>query len=246
MSRPPVTPRPNDPVPVPWYHQKWFVVLVLIVFFPAGIILLWTSPLTKMSGRIVWSAFWLLAVIAVWSPSDDVAPVATGPAASDQPAPRQAPSAPEPPEEYPYRYSRNGQTFKGKIASEVGVAVLDTLSETSLSSAIGRTEPNEGAVFIVVKVAVNNEQKDAIMMDSNLFKILSDGREYSASSEASLSLMMADKEALFLKQINPGLTVVGAIAFEVPATVDVANAELQFRGGVTGRIAKMPLRPITE
>jgi len=40
---------------VVWYYKKWFVILLLILFFPLGLVLLWLSPATKLSGRIVWS-----------------------------------------------------------------------------------------------------------------------------------------------------------------------------------------------
>jgi hypothetical protein len=51
---------------VAWYHRKWFVVLMLLIFSPLGLILLWTSPVTKPSGRIVWTLLCLLSYISWW------------------------------------------------------------------------------------------------------------------------------------------------------------------------------------
>jgi hypothetical protein len=49
---------------VAWYHQKWFVVLMLILFMPVGLALLWSSPLTKRDGRIVWTIIMSVAFAA--------------------------------------------------------------------------------------------------------------------------------------------------------------------------------------
>lgn len=51
---------------VAWYHRKWFVVLMLLIFSPIGLILLWTSPVTKPSGRIVWTIICLLSFLSWW------------------------------------------------------------------------------------------------------------------------------------------------------------------------------------
>jgi len=48
---------------VRWYHRKWFVVLMILLFWPVGLYLLWTSPETQRSGRIAWTV--IVALIAL-------------------------------------------------------------------------------------------------------------------------------------------------------------------------------------
>lgn len=52
---------------IAWYHMKWFVVLMLIVFFPIGLALLWTSPATKVTGRLVWTGIISLGVLLYYA-----------------------------------------------------------------------------------------------------------------------------------------------------------------------------------
>ena len=49
--------KPLAPPLVPWYWQTWFVVLALILVFPAGLILLWTrKPQWGLTARWITSA----------------------------------------------------------------------------------------------------------------------------------------------------------------------------------------------
>lgn len=41
---------------VPWYYQRWAVVLALLLIFPVGLVLLGKSPVMRMPGRIIWTA----------------------------------------------------------------------------------------------------------------------------------------------------------------------------------------------
>ncbi len=78
----------------------------------------------------------------------------------------------------------------------------------------------------------------AITMDTNLFEILdSSGNVYSAS-EKSLDV----PNSLFLARINPAVTKVGQVVFDVPAGLSIDNLRLRFRGGMTGEPAIMALK----
>lgn len=164
---------------------------------------------------------------------------------------KQAPPLPAPPSKDEYNYSvRNtdtGTVYKGKVVSDVGFAILETKKLQSVgSNEFVRKTASPGAAFLRVRVFVSNKQKDAITIDANLFKLLANGREYSHSNEGSTVLMMEDMEGFFLKQINPDLNAVGYVIFEVPESLDLDSAQLQVRGGMTGRSATLPLKPIIE
>jgi hypothetical protein len=256
------TPPPMVPAPlVPWYHQKWFVVLALVFFFPVGLVLLWMSPATKMSGRVTWSIIVGLSFLVYISGGGNSAPATSSspPATTGQSQPTSSTSgqtppppaaAPAPPkDEYPFKFTdkSSGTVYQGKIASSVGVAVVDVKqAKTVGTNQFARHTASDGATYVVVRVAVNNEQRDAIMMSPNQFKILANGREYSASTEAMTAIMVDEQESFFLKQINPGLVALGTVAFEVPETLNLESATLQFQGGFTGRSETVPLRPVTR
>lgn len=71
--------------------------------------------------------------------------------------------------------------------------------------------------YLVVKMDITNKDKEAHMIDSNLFKVLDKSNtEYSASTEGNTTLQMSGKNTLFLKNCNPNITTSGVIAFEVP------------------------------
>jgi TonB family protein len=133
---------------------------------------------------------------------------------------------------------RGDTIYYGAFSSNVGVAILDVGSTPFLGSEFGGVERSDGK-FIIVTVAISNQQRDAITMDTNLFEIVdSNGIVYSAS-EKSIELGSSD---LFLARINPGVNKVGRIAFDVPENLKLDNLELRFRGGMTGAAAIVPLR----
>jgi hypothetical protein len=88
------TPPAAQPV-IPWYHQKWFVVLMCLFFWPVGIALLWRSPLTKPQGRVVWTVIASLMFIALIRrspvPPAAPAPITSTPTAAQQAAPASTP-----------------------------------------------------------------------------------------------------------------------------------------------------------
>ncbi|MEC0228714.1 DUF4352 domain-containing protein [Paenibacillus alba] len=70
-------------------------------------------------------------------------------------------------------------------------------------------------IFKVIELRVENNQKDAVTLDSNSFILIDDqNREFSGSSE-SLMALGVDK-TFILKELNPGLSATGLIAFDVP------------------------------
>lgn len=102
----PLPPAPSSvALSTPWYYQKWFVVVMILFVFPVGLILLWKSPVTRMSGRIIWSTLIAFALLGAMTndgapPSADQ-PATTGrlvekspPAQSSTPAKTPKPAAP--------------------------------------------------------------------------------------------------------------------------------------------------------
>jgi RNA polymerase subunit RPABC4/transcription elongation factor Spt4 len=148
----------------------------------------------------------------------------TSTASMGAPNPTSAPTAQEP-----------AQLSKEGVSSDVKIAVLgfeskDTLGDNQFSKAKAQ------GVFKVLKISITNNQKDAITVDTNSFKLI-DGqkREFTSSSEALMALSTSSdkKESFFLKQINPGITIEGYIAYDVPR--DAKDFTLKARGGMMGK-----------
>jgi len=146
------------------------------------------------------------------------------PVASSTTAPATAPAPAKPVE-----LSKEG------VSSDVKIAVTGFISKDSIGDNQYSIAKAQG-VFKVVSLSLTNNQKDAITIDSNSFKLADDqGREFSDSTEAQTAMMTsmnAQKDNFFLKKINPGITATGSVAFDVPK--DAKGFILKARGGMTG------------
>ncbi|AJH80279.1 DUF4352 domain-containing protein (plasmid) [Bacillus thuringiensis] len=159
-------------------------------------------------------------------------------ASSDPKQETQAPAAKEEPkkevkkEEPKKELSKEGESSKVKIA--VGsVESTDSVGGQYLS------EKAQG-VFKVVEISITNNQKDAITVDANSFKLVDNqDREFKYSTQAQTAFDVGNggKSDFFLKQLNPGLTQTGKIIFDVPA--DAQGLVLKARGGMMGKEIKL-------
>ena len=139
----------------------------------------------------------------------------------------------EPKKEEPKKeLSKEGESSKVKIA--VGsVESTDSVGGQYLS------EKAQG-VFKVVEISITNNQKDAITVDANSFKLVDNqDREFKYSTQAQTAFDVGNggKSDFFLKQLNPGLTQTWKIIFDVPA--DAQGLVLKARGGMMGKEIKL-------
>jgi hypothetical protein len=88
--------------------------------------------------------------------------------------------------------------------------------------------------FCLVSLTVKNIGNEAQLLDASSQKALdAAGKEYSADSSAAVYL---GDTSTFLNQLNPGSTVNGQIAYDVPVGTQLTALELHdspFSGGVT-------------
>ena len=132
---------------------------------------------------------------------------------------------------------------KGMTSSKVGVAIAK-LQEMGSIDAPYSSKKAQG-IFKVLYVVVSNNQKDAITVDANSYKLIDEqGREFSHSTEGDVALQMSHRETLFLKKINPGNTLGGYIAYDVPKDAKIRS--LQFKGGMTGDKKELPYKVVME
>ncbi|MGG4305980.1 DUF4352 domain-containing protein [Bacillus wiedmannii] len=146
----------------------------------------------------------------------------------------QAPAAKEEPkkQEAKKELSKEGESSKVKIA--VGsVESTDSVGGEYLK------EKAQG-VFKVVEITITNNQKDAITVDANSFKLVDNkDREFTYSTQAQTAFDVGNggSSDFFLKQLNPGLSQTGKIIYDVPA--DAQGLVLKARGGMMGKEIKL-------
>ncbi|PFQ45232.1 glycerophosphodiester phosphodiesterase [Bacillus cereus] len=139
----------------------------------------------------------------------------------------------EPKKEEPKKeLSKEGESSKVKIA----------VGSVESTDSVGGEYLNEKAqgVFKVVEITITNNQKDAITVDANSFKLVDNkDREFTYSTQAQTAFDVGNggKSDFFLKQLNPGLSQTGKIIFDVPA--DAQGLVLKARGGMMGKEIKL-------
>lgn len=102
----------------------------------------------------------------------------------------------------------------------------------SVGGEFGQTAQGEYTILHVSVKNIGNESQ--LLADSAQYVYDSSGRKYDADSAAGLYLN--GNSNVFLQEINPGNTVQGQIAFDMPNGVQAVKAELHdsmFSGGVT-------------
>ncbi|MFE6708251.1 DUF4352 domain-containing protein [Bacillus thuringiensis] len=146
---------------------------------------------------------------------------------------KEEPKKEEPKKEEPKKeLSKEGESSKVKIA----------VGSVESTDSVGGEYLNEKAqgVFKVVEISITNNQKDAITVDANSFKLVDNqDREFKYSTQAQTAYDIGNggKSDFFLKQLNPGLTQSGKIIFDVPA--DAQGLVLKARGGMMGKEIKL-------
>lgn len=123
--------------------------------------------------------------------------------------------------------------IKGAFSSDVGIAVAGISEAGEVGNQFHKVQAQ--GKYVIVKIVVTNNQKDAVTVDSNLFKLMDDQeREFTVSSDAWTALQMANGNAKgFLSKVNPGITTMVQFPFEVPK--NVKGLKLKARGGFTGK-----------
>ena len=126
-----------------------------------------------------------------------------------------------------------GKEYVCSIASNVLMCVTDYKITTKPVGDGFSTPIAPIGKFVYVTVAVYNDQKDAINVDANNFKIIYNDREYSHNSAAQFTYEIANKRRSS-SMLNPGMGIKHTYIFDVPKDFDYTKAKVQARGGFTG------------
>lgn len=137
----------------------------------------------------------------------------------------------------------NGKNYFAYTSSDVDMAIFDISNPKVIGrNRFSQTKPL--GQFIVVSIAVKNNQKDAITVDSTSFKLIDkEKREFSTSTHAMTAIQMEGGHAKgFLTQLNPGMGTDFKFAFDVPADAKNRDFKLVAKGGFSGKKVEIPLK----
>lgn len=132
-------------------------------------------------------------------------------------------------------------------AAKIGSPVRDgkfqfTITSVSQAKSVGDTAEGLGDTaqgeYTIIHVKVSNIGDQAQTLDdSSQYVYDASGRKYDVSTSADIDLnSVSGADSVFLNDINPGNTVNGELAFDMPAGAKAMKAELHdspFSGGVT-------------
>ncbi|HDR3890927.1 TPA: DUF4352 domain-containing protein [Bacillus cereus] len=185
--------------------------------------------------------FWLIVVIVVigaaGNSDKDKEEAKTTSTESKQEA-KQETKKDEPKKEEPKKEEPKKELSKEGESSKVKIAVGSVESVDSVGGEYLK-EKAQG-VFKIVEITITNNQKDAITVDANSFKLVDNkDREFTYSIQAQTAFDVGNGSSsdFFLKQLNPGLSQTGKVIFDVPA--DAQGLVLKARGGMMGKEIKL-------
>jgi hypothetical protein len=132
-------------------------------------------------------------------------------------------------------------------AAKIGSPARDgkfqfTISSVSQAKSVGDTANGLGDTaqgeYTILHVSVANiSSQSQTLDDSSQYLYDASGRKYDASTSADIDLnSVSGSNSVFFNNINPGNTVQGQVAFDMPTGVKAVKAELHdsaFSGGVT-------------
>lgn len=139
----------------------------------------------------------------------------------------------EEPKEDAVKTAKIGETA---TIANVGFTVKDVEETQAISQEYGEDITTDGK-FVIAEVAIKNDKKEALTIDSSFFKIKTgEGVEYepTTSGEVMVAMSMNGEDDFFLQQVNPGLSKTGKVVFEVPADVDLSKTVLHAQTGFFG------------
>jgi len=210
----------------------------LILFFPVGLYRMWRYEQFPKVARIIITAVIGIGVIANMVNGEDPKPVAPASTTAQEEVktdtPKQETTQTEAPKQETPKQEAPKELSKEGVSSDVAIKI----GAVETKDTVGNEFSNEKAqgIFKIVEVSITNNQKDAITVDANSFKLVDDqGREFTYSTQAQTALDIANGGDMdfFLKQLNPGLTQTGKIVYDVPQ--DAKGLTMKARGGFLGK-----------
>lgn len=139
--------------------------------------------------------------------------------------------------------STSETTALGDVASigKMSYKVYNQSYSKKVGNAYLKTEAT--GIYYVLSIAARNNSTEAVTVDTSGFKIINNGKTYSADAEATMQANQANdgsiKHSFFLESLNPDQVMHGYIVFDVPFSVlkspsrqlEVSNGFLDYKKG---------------
>lgn len=173
--------------------------------------------------KVILGIFVLLVIVGLLGSGGD----STTDNSNSKQAQESAPASEATPEATPETYKIGDRVVVGERAY--------TITDVRTASSIGNdfTKQTASGIFVIVTMTVENIGKESATMTTGDVKIIdSEGRTFESDTEAWSAL----EENILLKQIQPGLPVMGQTIFDVPKGI---TANLQVADGIWGTDTKL-------
>lgn len=226
-------PAPAAPEKPHLIYRTWFIVLLLVVFAPAGIVLLWLQkPRSPFLGgtavRAALSVFFgLVWLVAITSSRDHsgTAPSQRAAADASQAVESRRKAAAEPAPAAPSGV-RVGDRF---TLGDFAYVIEGASSSRRLGNQFVSEQAEDGAMFVVVSYAMENLSSETQTVLADDMKLVDGrGRKFRPSARANTALTMTSGGKDFLaSELQPGLRRKMQTAFEVPGDVAAAPFTLE-------------------
>ena len=123
----------------------------------------------------------------------------------------------------------------GKIGETISDGDLGfTASAIKSATSIGDsyTKKTASGIFYIINVKIQNNSKSTKTINASDFSMIdSQGRKYEYSTEGQMAMTFSQGGTdLFLKQVQPSLSITGSIVFDVPK--DATGLKLVAQGGL--------------
>jgi hypothetical protein len=117
-----------------------------------------------------------------------------------------------------------------------GSVEVDTLrwklNKAKTAKTIGDQEYGLGAkangVYVIVDLSVKNNKNESVTLTSETVSLVAGEKTYSSDTSAEIALAGSGGKTFLLEDLGPGVTLKGAIAFDVAPSVLKQHPELQF------------------
>ncbi|GAA3722869.1 DUF4352 domain-containing protein [Salinicoccus jeotgali] len=244
----------------PIYKKSWFVIIMLIIFFPIGLYLMWAhTNWNKAAKWIVTAAIAVIGLSSLITGEDETdtagTEVATGTEQSEEatsapatveeeteenteePTEEETVEKEEPTEEKTVEEEVDETASVGEALTvdEIDFVVNEWFQRDSVGTGLSSTAND---TYLVLDVSVTNNKNEAVMLTSDFFKITDGEVVYEPDTTASTYMnqeVAADNLGLLAEEVNPGSSRNAYVVYDVaPGVIDSDTKQLQVQSGFWG------------
>lgn len=227
----------SDEAKKKWFQQDWAIVLLLVVFFPVGLYLMWKHAKWSQKAKGIVTGVLALVVVASVALKP---PEPTKTAESNKPKVQQEDKKTENKTE---NKKSEDQVFALNQPATDGDFIF-TVTGVTKTKTLGNefTQKSAQGEFAIVAIRIENKGKKTKTFDTSMAKVKdSNGREFERSVDGQTAKGLSQGQIdLFLQQIQPGSAVTGDIVFDLPADATVFN--LVAKGSLIGKGVQIKLQ----